>query len=98
MNHSEILQTLTYKQIYHVGVAYDIKTSIYFINQQSSMKQYLVTVYEVHSYDVKIDAENSEQAKELVESSLIDEDLSNNIAYNYTMDSDKWPDPIEITK
>ena len=58
------------------------------------MKKFKVTVYEVHSFEVEVEANSPEEAKEKANDLLVD--IAPDVEYDHTLDLDKWPTPIEI--
>lgn len=52
------------------------------------MKKYLVTVYEVHSVDIEVEAENEEDAKDVANQKI--EDYPYVVDYCYTQGTDEW--------
>ena len=53
------------------------------------MKKYLVTVYEVHSVDIEVEAENREDAIDVANAKI--EEYPYTVEYNYTMNTEDWP-------
>ncbi len=58
------------------------------------MKKFRVRVYEIHSFDVEVEANSADEAKEKVNESLMD--IDNAAEYSHTLESEDWPTPIEI--
>jgi hypothetical protein len=57
------------------------------------MKKYVVTVYEVHSVDIEVEAYNKEEAKDLANEKI--EQLPYTVEYDHTMDVEDW-DVLEL--
>jgi hypothetical protein len=53
------------------------------------MKKYVVTVYEVHSIDIDVEAEDEDQAREKANDIMCDDTLITE--YDHTMDVEDWP-------
>lgn len=53
------------------------------------MKNYVVTVYEVHSIDIDVEAENEDQAREKANDIICEDTLI--AEYAYTMETSEWP-------
>jgi hypothetical protein len=54
------------------------------------MKKYVVTVYEVHSIDIDVEAEDEDQAREKANDIMCEEDTLIT-EYDHTMDVEDWP-------
>ena len=59
------------------------------------MPKYLVTVYEVHSYDVAVEATSEDKAREMVYCKINDENsdfdaMFKELEYGYTLEPDLW--------
>ena len=56
------------------------------------MKKFIVTVKEVHCYDVTVEADNPEEARMQVSEMLQENDLSDEsgIEYSHTLDPETW--------
>lgn len=52
------------------------------------MKNYRVTVYEVYSYDIDVEAENEDQAIE--KANEVIEEEAPTVEYSYTLPTDEW--------
>lgn len=52
------------------------------------MKKYVVTVYEVHSIDIEVEAYNKEEARDLANEKI--EQLPYTVEYDHTMDVEDW--------
>ena len=52
------------------------------------MKNYRVTVYEVYSYDIDVEAENKDQAIE--KANEVIEEEAPTVEYSYTLPTDEW--------
>jgi hypothetical protein len=52
------------------------------------MKKYIVTVYEVHSVDIEVEAYNKEEARDLANEKI--EQLPYTVEYDHTMDVEDW--------
>jgi hypothetical protein len=52
------------------------------------MKKYVVTVYEVHSVDIEVEAYNKEEARDLANEKI--EQLPYTVEYDHTMDVEDW--------
>jgi hypothetical protein len=52
------------------------------------MNKYVVTVYEVHSVDIEVEAYNKEEARDLANEKI--EQLPYTVEYNHTMDVEDW--------
>jgi hypothetical protein len=62
---------------------------LYSIKQKRGKKmKYIVTVYEVHSQIVEVEANSEEEARELASQMIEEEDYG--IEYSYTMDAEDW--------
>jgi hypothetical protein len=57
------------------------------------MKKYVVTVYEVHSVDIEVEAYNKEEARDLANEKI--EQLPYTVEYDHTMDVEDW-DVLEL--
>ena len=53
------------------------------------MKKYVVTVYEVFSVDIEVEAYNKEEARDLANEKI--EQLPYTVEYDHTMDVEDWP-------
>jgi capsular polysaccharide biosynthesis protein len=53
------------------------------------MKKYVVTVYEVHSVDIEVEAYNKEEARDLANEKI--EQFPYTVEYDHTMDVEDWP-------
>jgi capsular polysaccharide biosynthesis protein len=53
------------------------------------MKKYVVTVYEVHSIDIEVEAYNKEEARDLANEKI--EQFPYTVEYDHTMDVEDWP-------
>lgn len=53
------------------------------------MKKYIVTVYEVHSVDIEVEAYNKEEARDLANEKI--EQFPYTVEYDHTMDVEDWP-------
>jgi|688.fasta_scaffold677814_3 hypothetical protein len=52
------------------------------------MNKYVVTVYEVHSVDIEVEAYNKEEARDLANEKI--EQLPYTVEYDHTMDVEDW--------
>ena len=54
--------------------------------------KYVVTVYEVHSLDIEVEADNPDQAREAANAILEDGEAISDIdsSYDYTMEPEEW--------
>ena len=52
------------------------------------MKKYIVTVYEVHSVDIEVEAYNKEEARDLANEKI--EQFPYTVEYDHTMDVEDW--------
>ena len=53
------------------------------------MKKYVVTVYEIHSVDIEVEAYNKEEARDLANEKI--EQFPYTVEYDHTMDVEDWP-------
>jgi capsular polysaccharide biosynthesis protein len=53
------------------------------------MNKYVVTVYEVHSIDIEVEAYNKEEARDLANEKI--EQFPYTVEYDHTMDVEDWP-------
>jgi capsular polysaccharide biosynthesis protein len=53
------------------------------------MKKYVVTVYEIHSIDIEVEAYNKEEARDLANEKI--EQFPYTVEYDHTMDVEDWP-------
>jgi hypothetical protein len=53
------------------------------------MNKYVVTVYEVHSVDIEVEAYNKEEARDLANEKI--EQFPYTVEYDHTMDVEDWP-------
>jgi hypothetical protein len=53
------------------------------------MKKYVVTVYEVHSVDIEVEAHNEEHARDVANQRI--EEYPYTVDYDHTMDAEEWP-------
>ena len=52
------------------------------------MNKYVVTVYEVHSVDIEVEAYNKEEARDLANEKI--EQLPYTVEYDHTMNVEDW--------
>jgi capsular polysaccharide biosynthesis protein len=52
------------------------------------MNKYVVTVYEVHSVDIEVEAYNKEEARDLANEKI--EQFPYTVEYDHTMDVEDW--------
>ena len=53
------------------------------------MNKYVVTVYEVHSVDIEVEAYNKEEARDIANEKI--EQFPYTVEYDHTMDVEDWP-------
>ena len=53
------------------------------------MNKYVVTVYEVHSVDIEVEAYNKEEARDLANEKI--GQFPYTVEYDHTMDVEDWP-------